>query len=301
MSGQGCREYETYGVKDWCQFFEDALLSGGTFTRLDGAIDDIVYDGQAPYFTLNRLYRKTREGCVRSRFKRGKYVQSLLLEDGSSLGETLYFGREQSDIQIRFYEKDYEREEAGETLEEGIIVWNRTEIQCRRDRAHVLAHYLVEREDFGTVLAGVLKNYLNFLVKGKDTNKARWEVCEWWNEFLGDVEKLRLTLIAPDKTIERAITWIDKQVSPTLGMIFAAVDGDIDKIMQFVQDGMDRLTKEQIALAKEYSDDVAEKKKDQEYKRRNMWQDYLFKTGAHREEYVEKKPPIPEAETTTMA
>lgn len=284
MTGQGCREYEKYGPKDWRQFFADCFAHDGVFTRLDGAIDDIAYEGQQPYFTLNKLYRKVREGAVRTRFKRGKYVQSLLLEDGTSLGETLYFGREQSDIQIRFYEKDFERLDAGKELEEGIIAWNRTEIQCRRDRAQALALYIVNSDDIGKVLAGALRNYIEFCIKQKDTNKSRWPVCRWWEDFLGDVEKLRLTMIAPDKTVERVMRWIERSVAPSLGMIFAAHDGDMDLIMKIIADGMDRMTREQIALAKEYSDARERERREKEYERRNKWARYMFHTGAHRQE-----------------
>ena len=284
MSGQGCREYETYGTKNWKQFFMDCFAHGGNFTRLDGAIDDIALEGQTPYFTLNRLYRKVREGAVRSRFKRGKFVQSLLLEDGSSLGETLYFGREQSDIQVRFYEKDFERIEAGKEIEQGITAWNRAEVQCRRDRAQALALYLVNRDDIGQVLAGVLRNYISFCVKQSDTNKARWLVCDWWDEFLGDVEKLRLTMVAPDRTVEKVMQWVERSVAPSLGMIFAATDGNMDLIMRYISEGMERMTKEQIALAKEYSIAQEEERRFRDYLRRNKWQEYLFRTGAHRQE-----------------
>jgi len=284
MTGQGCREYETYGPKDWRQFFADCFAHDGVFTRLDGAIDDIAYEGQQPYFTLNKLYRKVREGAVRSRFKRGKYVQSLLLEDGTSLGETLYFGREQSDIQIRFYEKDFERLDAGKELEEGIIAWNRTEMQCRRDRAQALALYVVNSDDIGKVLAGALRNYIAFCVRQNDTNKARWPLCRWWEDYLGDVEKLRLTMVAPDRTVERVMRWIERSVAPSLGMIFAANDGDMDLIMRYIIDGMDRMTKEQIALAKEYSDERERERREREYARRNRWNEYMFRSGAHRQE-----------------
>lgn len=37
------------------------------------------------------------------------------------------------------------------------------------------------------LVKGVLSNYLNFLVKSPtDSNKARWSVAPWWNEFLGN-------------------------------------------------------------------------------------------------------------------
>jgi len=286
MTGQGCREFETYGKKDWRQFFMDCLANDGVFTRLDGAIDDIATTGQQPYFTLNMLYRKVREGAVRSRFKRGKFVQSLLLEDGTSLGETLYFGRESSDIQIRFYEKDFERMDAGKQLEADIVAWNRAEIQCRRDRAQALALYLVNNEDIGRVLAGALRNYIVFCVKQRDTNKARWPVCKWWEDFLGDAEKLKLTMIAPDRTVEKVMRWIEKSVAPSLGLVFAANNGDMDLIMRYVAEGTERMTRQQEEMARKYIEEKEREKREREYLRRRRLNDYEFQKGVHRQKNV---------------
>lgn len=254
MTGQGCREFETISKLTWKDFMLKCFEYDANFTRIDIAIDDIAYEGEKLYFTVPSLIRKVRSGEARSRFKMAKYITTLRIEDGEEIGSTLYFGQASSDIQIRFYEKNYERIAAGKELEEKLIGWNRTEIQTRRDRANAMALYILNEDQIGEIAAGVLRNYISFCVKEKDTNKSRWKVCKWWLDFLDDVEPLKLTLIAPDKTIERTIAWLDNSVAPSLAMVFTALDGDLEKIKELIINGQERMTKEQMRLAKEYSD-----------------------------------------------
>lgn len=266
MTGQGCREFETHSKLNWKEFFLKCFEYDANFTRLDIAIDDIAYDGDKLYFTLPMLIRKLKDGEIRSRFKKGKYITTVRIEDGQELGSTLYFGQQSSDIQIRFYEKNFERLAAGKELDKKIIGWNRTEIQTRRERANALALYLVNEDvisetTVGEIAAGVLRNYISFCIKDNDKNKARWKVCKWWDNFLGDVEKLKLTLIAPDKSVERTMAWLNNSVAPSLAMVFTALDGDLDKIKELIINGQERMTKEQMQLAKEYSDNQDKKKK----------------------------------------
>ena len=49
MSGQGCRDFETFGKKDWWLLFEFIRLTKGKVTRLDIAYDD--FQGLIPNAT----------------------------------------------------------------------------------------------------------------------------------------------------------------------------------------------------------------------------------------------------------
>lgn len=279
MTGQGCREYEVLNKRNWKEFMMVCFENNGNFTRIDGAIDDICYGDEKPYFTLNGLYRKIKDGCVQSKFKKGKRVESFMIDDGKGIGETLYFGREQSDMQIRIYEKDYERLENGKELEEDLTAWNRTEIQCRRDRAQALALYILNNENFGEVMSGILKNYLCFKVKNpNETNKSRWKTCKWWDDFLGDVEPLKLTMIAPDRTIDTIRQWVDKQVAPSLATLFTATGGDTKMIIDLLDDGLLRMSEEQKRLASEAKVIYDNEKEEIRRKKAEIRDEYLFKT-----------------------
>lgn len=285
MTGQACREYESLNIKTWKQLLYDIRELKGTFTRIDVAIDDIIRHDQKHYFDINKLVSKVKAAATKTYFKKVRIVETVLTATGETKGQTLYVGQDSSDIQIRFYDKGQERIAKGLELEEGVIGWIRTEVQTRRKRADILANYLIFEDYIGDVVAGVLKNYINFLIPSNDANKARWKVCSWWDDFLGDVSKLKLTLIAPDRTIERTKAWIDKQIAPSLGMLYMAFGGSEEILATTIADGVMRLTDTQLQLAKEYQEMMIEDKKYIEHIKKTKYNEYLFRSGVHREEY----------------
>lgn len=250
MSGQGCRQFEKKGGS-WPDFFLKALGSEASFTRLDVAIDDIALEGQKPYFTINRVYRKATSGCVKSRFWKGKYIKSIDFRDGSSVGETMYFGCPDSDVQIRMYEKDYERIEAGEELASDVVAWNRVEVQTRREKAQAVAIYLLTTGNVMEVVQGILADSISFLVKQDgDSNKSRWPMCKWWRRFIDDAAKLKITWAAEEPTIEKKEMWFDKQVTKTLALLESVLGrGYVEKA---IREGREKLTDEEERLIQAY-------------------------------------------------
>lgn len=278
MSGQGCREYETFHADGWDKFFQRVLAAGGEFSRLDVAIDDIAVDDQKPYFKIKTIRRKVKEGCTVTRFRKGKYIEGFECDTGRSLGETIYFGSGKSEVQIRMYEKDFEREAAGKQIEENIAAWNRVEVQSRNDRAQALALYLAINQDILPIVQGVLRQDLSFRVKDEnDSNKRRWPECDWWVDFLDDAEKLRLSSVAPDRTIEKAKTWITKQVEPTMAMLFLAMGSDFEQFIDHINSGLERLTDEQLKMAEDYFAKIIEERKEWEYLRKIKYQEMMFR------------------------
>lgn len=247
MSGQGCRQYESYEVKVWSELFKDMLLRKSKFSRLDVAIDDFK-----PYFEIPKLIKKIKKRELVSKFKDATRIEKIDIESGESKGNTIYYGSPQSRIQIRMYEKDLERAGKGFELEEGIEAWNRTEIQARNERAQKIAGIIASSEDgdetIGQAVRGILKAYIRFVDTGTDSNRSRWKTSGFWEEFLGDVNELRLTDIAPDRTVERSLTWIDNQVTPTLAMLALTFDEDVEVIHELIKDGVGRLTDKEYKM-----------------------------------------------------
>lgn len=242
MSGQGCREYENDpDAKPWNLLFAEVFFEDGHFARLDLAIDD--YKG---FYKPEQIVKKLEAGLTTSKFKSYRYMKKGRISDGSSKGITVYLGSDSSDIQIRIYDKLQERQEAGKTVNEDVTHWTRTEVQLADKRADMAAHRVIEEQDenvnIGIVVAGILKNYFCVLDKPTgDSNKSRWPVWPRWKAFLGDVAKLKLTLLAPDRTIDTRRAWIDKQTAKTLGMLFVAYDSDLNWLVDTLNKGMDLL------------------------------------------------------------
>ena len=67
FSGQGCRDYETFGKGDWWLLFEFIRLTGATITRLDIAYDDFsgVLPLRAIYDMADKWYFTARSQKLR--------------------------------------------------------------------------------------------------------------------------------------------------------------------------------------------------------------------------------------------
>jgi phage replication initiation protein len=249
LSGNACREYEFFFNNNWVDLIKRIKENRGHFSRIDLAIDD--FDG---IFTLDQIKQKVQNAEIVSYFKKGRILTEYNLTAKDNLGQTIYFGSPQSRIRIRMYNKAIEQilkeqssKEADALKEESkqkvtakqrrlnkqareeyyrqqrlnnTQIWNRTEIQSRDERADKIAQYIMTGLELGPVLFGILKNYLNFVEpSAKDKNKSRWEISEFWQKFLGEVEKLQLTTEKIQRTIKRIKDWIIKQVAPSLALI----------------------------------------------------------------------------------
>ena len=249
MTGQGCREYEELSKYDWITFFELLLMLEVNIPRLDLAIDD--FKG---YFTLKKLAKKVKAGELRSKFKKCKRIEDLLIDDGSTVGETLYFGQGSSDIQVRIYDKYAQQLSLGKELDPSINCWIRTEVQMRDERALQCVYELIHNiRHVGSTVQGILRNYIKFVDKQDgDSNKNRWPISKFWLKFLANVEPLRLTLVAPDKTIEKAHGWIKKGVAPTLSMVYDAYNDNPELIEELLNEGRERRTKKHELIMARY-------------------------------------------------
>ncbi|WP_175560843.1 replication initiation factor domain-containing protein [Paenibacillus sp. NAIST15-1] len=263
ITGSGCRDYENLELLTWLELIELILLCDGTFSRLDLAVDDIVFKGQKPYYMLSTLRKKQKAGEISSVMKLTNFQESHKIGDGSSKGKTLYLGSATSNVRIRFYEKHHERRSKGLDLVEGLEYWNRTEIQLRDENAQSAAYHIINNNgDVGTVTVGILKRYCRFCIKGSDSNKSRWKTAPFWEKFLGDVEPLYLSKAVQEMTIERRKRWVDTQTPRTMAVLFNTYGWDY--IVDLIEKGSERLTDldvEQIEKMKAKIE--AEKKKEQ--------------------------------------
>ncbi|HEY0827104.1 MAG TPA: replication initiation factor domain-containing protein [Bacilli bacterium] len=290
FSGQGCRQYETYYDGDWMKLLDNLKNKcAASFSRFDLAVDEIRYNNDKPYFRVKQLIRKAKRGEARTKWKKGRDINEFEFGDGTEKGSTLYCGSPQSMLQLRFYEKDEERLQAGKELQEGLTTWNRMEFQLRDDRADDAIEWMLSGFTPGDLMFGILSNYINFVDKNDDQNKARWPICEWWLEFLNGAGKLRLTRKAPDKTIDDKKTWIDKQVKPTLAEVWVAegYPGD-DFFVDLMNEGMARMTEKQWSRAEEYKRETDSKKMTTE-ERKPRTKRYLEETEERIRDYRENK------------
>ena len=179
MSGQGCRNFESFGTGDYEALFDEVRSNPGdmNLTRLD-----VAFDEQEGLLDLPELERDTRQHAYVSRFKKTTVEWQRNEEDGSE-GLSIYHGRKSSDILVRIYDKAVERGFVGRH-------WVRVELQLRQDRA--LA-FLDKPGTIGARFSGVLANYIRYVEdEGTDSNKWRWPMKSYWARLLEGVAPIQL-------------------------------------------------------------------------------------------------------------
>lgn len=256
LTGEGCREFEKNFNEhfNWSTFISICLNFDVKFTRIDIAIDDYV-----GYFTLQQVMSKVKKGHLTSRFSKARNFEEHLLSDGSTSGQTIYFGK--GEVMFRFYDKYQERINKGYSLDKDLKLWNRYEIQLRGKRATEACKVLAyEAYDTGELAKGLFANYLTFRVPSKtDTNKARWEVCDWWRIFLGDCAKISLSQVPPTLSVQRTKNWLDFQVVSSLAMVYEALDQDPMVLRYFLALGKDKMDDKKLELINRFNDSAFNK------------------------------------------
>lgn len=176
LSGQGCRTFETLSTladnpfDKWTCLFSFIRQFGLKITRLD-----VAYDDHSGVLDIARVSDDTQCGMFVSR---SEYWESIR----SSKGTSVQIGSPQSKVLIRIYDKAAERGKPDEH-------WNRVEIQMRDDRAGQFSQIPLP---IGQAFAGVLLNYLRYVVPDTDTNKWRWPMTDYWCELVSDAQRISI-------------------------------------------------------------------------------------------------------------
>jgi phage replication initiation protein len=243
MTGQGCRQFEAeqgfQGEADWRAWVGKALEAGASFTRLDFALDD-----RSGLLTMDRVRAAIDDGLVVSRFKFADPSGRRSLSDSVQLGDVVHFGSIMSEVSVCMYDKALER------LLPASEKWVRCELRAKKKRAQELGRLFFQQGVAAVVR--VLYGYLDFKVKGTDSNRSRWATAAWWSAFLSVAEKLRLAVAGVVRTLDRVRAWVVKQVAPSLAALLLAAGGDVDCLLSLVNQGRTRLrTSHRIMLAAE--------------------------------------------------
>lgn len=234
FSGQGCRQFEEYSSLNWIYLFALIIDNfNAKFTRLDVAIDDFN-----KIYKVSTIRQATYKKLCVTRLRDWGNKQKGLIEYGNEFltMDSFYLGDIKSRYMINFYDKLLERKAAGkEVLVES---WTRTEIRFKAEYATLFANTLAHsNEDLGYNTMSFLNEKLAFLKPGgeyKNKSRAREDkenISRWWLKFLGNVGKLKISIKAPDATLEKSKDWFEHAVTPTLAMIYS---NDPDNFEDFI-------------------------------------------------------------------
>ncbi len=236
MSGKGVKQFlscceikDETGLRAW---LECAVKSQGiVFTRCDWACDDRSQD--EPLLDLDVIRKAVDNGAVVSRFKSvddrrkrklGRCGARPAKDDAGLEADVLYFGSMMSEMCVCFYNKGLEQiqkaKERGDKKRERSLDgsrWVRCELRAKKKRAQALVLEYIQ-QGVGAVV-GVLRDYLDFRVRGSDSNVTRWDRADWWKKFLGECERVRLAVVKPERTIQSVRAWMINQVSPMFSVL----------------------------------------------------------------------------------
>lgn len=183
MSGQGCREFETFSELSFDNLFSCVRSDHKLYhmSRLD-----VAYDDHTDIFDIRKVesdYRKRNwvsnsiKGTLtvdvsKEKFPKGEYIDGISVMTGTKF----------SDMYMRIYDKAVERGYADGRH------WNRCELVLKQDRAE---QFILNPEEIGKKYRGVIHNYFRFVKPNKrDSNKRRWEMRDYWRRFLENAEKI---------------------------------------------------------------------------------------------------------------
>jgi len=219
-SGKGCSQLAIEGtVNDWPAFLGSLLGDQVRFTRVDVALDD-----HRGVLSLDKIRRCVQRGHFVSRWRKTTELENReRIQAGSEVaGRSVVFGSKHSDGRIHIYDKALEQATADH--------WVRVELQCRGDRAQALAR--VVSEQGAGVIPGVIRGYLTFRKPGKHRQRDRWPTLPWWEEFLGDCEKVSLRVASPSGDGED-LKWLWLTAAPALARLVDCYgDGIIPKLVE---------------------------------------------------------------------
>ena len=204
-------------------FFNRLFDMGASITRLDLAIDDFG----AQYYELDDIKRKQEKGKIISKWKTWHEISPKTTSSNDKIGQTLYFGSPQSEIQLRIYDKQLERNKVLEPGNENYIYtpWVRWELEFHKDRANEVSRMLSDGSALGSVAVGVLAHYFRIIVFD-DCNKSRCSSERKWQKFIDNVKSLKITVHKTERTLEQEVKMFEKQQGRKVAKMALALGED---------------------------------------------------------------------------
>lgn len=225
ISGQGCREFESWSNKSWLDLITDIFRCGGVQgARMSVTRLDLAYDDHSGLLNIWRMKRDVEDRNYISKSKKSMIIWSDDQETDIH-GLTLQIGSKKSPVLIRIYDKAAER---GYTQEKH---WIRVELQLRQERAQEAMKLLYQRESIGMVASGIVRNYCMFVTPCADSNKARWEIADYWQRVLEGFEKIRIWRAPGEEyNFSKTENWLIEQCGQVI-QTFYKIHGSLEPLL----------------------------------------------------------------------
>lgn len=188
--------------------FSKILGDGGNISRIDVAVD---VTEELPFKTVED---SIGAGEMVSKARKVKIVESLANDSGKllGLGKTIYLGSSKSNKMLRIYDKGKEQ---GTTKD-----WVRFELQLRNEDAYAYVRHIVNSDKMCVVdnAVSLVVSYVDF--RNLDNkNVSRRTRCSWYDSIVGAYDKIVLVFEKKLRTMTSIVSWIERQVSPSMAML----------------------------------------------------------------------------------
>jgi DNA relaxase NicK len=224
-SGEGCRELEAREGFTWPDFMRRMREGGIQATRIDIAVDD----GRRQ-ITFRQMFEAWDEKRMIGRWREVHADLGGSCKGGRDGGEKLTLGRRSSEVYGRIYDK-------GKQI--GAESFLRWELEIKGKSAQALALYIEADRPIGELVASVLGARLRVVELGRAKQRERWSTAQWWLDFIGAVEAVKLSAGKVAKTLSEIHAWFVRQVAPMLSVL-AEVAGDWEFIAEAIEQGRRR-------------------------------------------------------------
>ncbi|MFB8450027.1 replication initiation factor domain-containing protein [Enterococcus thailandicus] len=217
LSGQGCRQFEAFleaQNRTWFDFFYDCFDYRCRVTRLDLAINDYK-----EYLSIPTLLNKVLRQELISRFKKFDFNGSGSISEKKQEGTSIYFGSKKSEFYITFYQKNYEQARKLKIPVSEVPIKNRYEMRFKNDRAMLVIKEFLRTGDLPAIILGIMKDYMFFADRRPNVARKYWNINRKWQYFLGDAEKMRLSIEPNEQLYERSKNWFKRTAAATAKMI----------------------------------------------------------------------------------
>lgn len=256
LKGSGCRDFEDLNIGGWKLLFQKLTKFDINFNRIDIAIDTFTNK----YFDFNLLKRYIDKGLCVSKFKRTFNMYQVRLCDGSIASNTIQFGSKASDIEITFYDKLMERNNAGFILDNNIDFWIRTELRFRHENALSIFNTINKDDFYSNYIFEVLYNYIDFKTfRSSDSNIRRRPTATFWSDFISSNKKIQLSRRSRERDISRIYNWLLTDTSKSNLMVYFSTLPNIkldtlsiDLIYNLLLSGSKNIKDKDIQLINDY-------------------------------------------------
>lgn len=190
----------------------------GHVTRMDVALDD-----RSPLVSVEQVRQAVQAGQAVTRCQKFQVIHTSSNRDGSSRGETLYFGSRQSQTMLRVYDKrlELEQKQRSEAHAYGV----RWELEFKEDRAQACAKALINLppDDWREFIVGLLRAYVDFRDTTREAEpyeKYRAPLLAWWAELTEGFAKARLVVEKDGASLDDMCNWLGNYVSASLAVAY---------------------------------------------------------------------------------